>query len=71
MIKKLVLRFGEYKSFIAYHDHKDANEVLYYQGKGAIIKAIEEAKAVPKVGIIDVADIDKARHQKTREYPQA
>jgi twinkle protein len=57
MIKKAILRLGEARCYIVYHDYKDANEVLYYQGKEAILKAISEAKPVPKIGIIDAADI--------------
>lgn len=58
MIEKIVQRLGEYKCYVALHDYKDANEVLFYQGAQAILNAIENPKSVPKEGLIDVADID-------------
>lgn len=58
MINNVILKLGEHRCYVAQHDYKDANEVLYYQGANAVVKAIEEAKSVPKAGIINVADID-------------
>jgi twinkle protein len=58
MIHEVVLRLGEHRCYIAYHDYKDANEVLFHQGPEAIRIAIEKAQPCPKVGIIDVADIE-------------
>jgi len=58
MMKKIIIRLGEDRCYIVHHEYKDANDILYYKGKEAVIKAIESSKSVPKAGIIDVADIE-------------
>ncbi|MCM8710514.1 toprim domain-containing protein [Clostridium sp. SYSU_GA19001] len=58
MINKVILKLGEYRCYIANHEYKDANELLFRKGSDAVLKAIEEAKEVPKAGIIDVSEID-------------
>jgi len=63
MINKVILKLGEYKCYVATHEYKDANEVLFYKGPKEILKAIEEAKAIPKAGIINVSDIDLNREK--------
>jgi twinkle protein len=69
MITELVIRLGEGKCRIAEHDYKDANEVLYYQGKDAVLKAVAEAKIVSKIGIIDVSCIQVPDEQESHGIP--
>jgi twinkle protein len=57
MIRKLSLKLSDFTIKIVEHKHKDANELLYKEGKDAIVKAIETAKEIPTNGIIDMADV--------------
>lgn len=57
MIKNIIVRLGEDKCFVAEFEGKDANELLYRQGAGAIKEAIKNAK-LPKIeGLLNLADI--------------
>lgn len=58
MVREIIIRLGEWRCYIANHEHKDANEVLYFQGAAEVLRVIKEAQPVPKVGIVDVADIE-------------
>jgi twinkle protein len=57
MIEKLTQKLNDYDCYIVHHSRKDANELLYYNGKEAVIKAVEEASQVPVYGLIDLADV--------------
>lgn len=56
LIKKLN---GEYIVKVAQNPEgvKDANELLYKQGKDAVKKAVDEAKEIPVAGIMQLADV--------------
>lgn len=58
MINNIIVKLGEYRCYVAEHEYKDANEVLFRQGPKAVIKAIDEARGIPVAGIVNVADID-------------
>lgn len=58
MVKKLCIKLGEDRCYtVEQKKHKDANELLYKEGKEAVKAAIEEAKPIPFEGIIDLADV--------------
>jgi twinkle protein len=57
MIKNIIVRLGEDKCYIAEHECKDANELLYRNGAEAVRAAVENAK-LPKVeGLLNLADV--------------
>lgn len=57
MIAEIVRKLGENRCYIASHEHKDANEELYYKGASAVCKAVDTARPVPFEGLIDLSDI--------------
>lgn len=57
MVAELVKKLGDERCYIVSCDRKDANELLYYDGSEAVRKAVEEAKAAPVEGLIDLSDI--------------
>ncbi len=61
MVEELSRRLGKYRVKVVIHQHKDANEVLYRQGKSEIIRVIDEAIAQMPYGILDIS---KTEYQK-------
>lgn len=57
-INELVIRLGKYRTKVIRHKHKDANEVLYYQGKEEIVKLIDDAIKQAPVGIVNMAQAE-------------
>lgn len=57
MVKNCVQRLGAYRCSVVDCDTKDANELLYKQGKEAVICAVSNAREIPIHGIIDLADV--------------
>jgi len=57
MVKKLIPKLGEEKCFLVETKYKDANEMLYREGKDAVIETVNNAKPVPLEGLIDLADV--------------
>lgn len=56
--QELIKRLGPAKCMIVEHPkYKDANEVLYREGKDGVVKCISEAKAIPLKGLKDLADL--------------
>ena len=56
MAENLIKRLGAWRCWTISTDHKDANEVLYYDGPEAVIKAVHSAKEVPINGLLRLAD---------------
>lgn len=52
---ELVKRLGIGKCLIVYNDCKDANELLYYDGKDAVVECISNAQPLPLQGLYDLA----------------
>ena len=57
MVKKLSLKLSEKRVFQAEHECKDANELLFRQGKEAVKAAYDAAKEIPVYGLIDLAGV--------------
>ena len=57
MTEKLIVKLGEDRCRIGQNKYKDANELLYREGTQAVREAIDTAKYIPKMGLVDVADI--------------
>lgn len=55
--KELIKRLGTGRCRIVQSERKDANEVLYYDGKDAVAACISSAQAVPLEGLKDLADL--------------
>jgi DNA primase (bacterial type) len=55
MINELIVRLGKYRTKVIQHKYKDANEVLYYQGKDEILKLINDAIKQTPAGIINMS----------------
>lgn len=53
----LVNRLGIGKCMIVQCKRKDANEVLFYDGKDAVIECISQAQPIPLEGLKDLADL--------------
>lgn len=58
LINELVVRLGKYRTKIISHKHKDANEVLFYQGKEEILRLINDAIKRTPAGIINMAQAE-------------
>jgi twinkle protein len=55
MVNEVTSRLGKYRAKVACHEHKDANEVLYRQGKDEVLRVINDTiKQTPK-GILNMA----------------
>ncbi len=57
--RKLINRLGAWRCWVVNSPRKDANEVLYRDGKEAVLKVFNEAVEVPIVGLIRLADVKK------------
>ena len=58
LINVLMVRLGKYRTKVIQHKYKDANEVLYYQGKEEILKLINDAIKQTPVGIINMSQAE-------------
>jgi twinkle protein len=58
MVRNLVNKLGEYRCQVVQCERKDANEVLYYDGREEVLHLIKEAKEVPINGILRLADVE-------------
>lgn len=56
MVNELTIRLGKYRVKSVIHKYKDANEILYRQGKEEVIRLIEEAIKQTPQGIIRISD---------------
>lgn len=70
MVKKIVQKLGSYRCMIVEVTRKDANEMLYYDGKESIIEAVKNAKDIPIYGLIDLSDVEPLdiKNMKTIKY---
>ena len=57
MQHKLIQRLGAWRCSVVQHERKDANEVLLFDGKQAVVDAVASAKPVPMDGLIRLADV--------------
>lgn len=57
MVRKLILRLGEWRCYIVKSPHKDANVCLVREGKEATKRYVDEAQPVPINGLIELADV--------------
>jgi twinkle protein len=64
MVRKLINRLGEYRCSVVNSNRKDANEVLYFDGKNKIIDAISNAKEVPIAGLLRLSDVENFDYSK-------
>lgn len=58
MLKRMIQRLGAWRCKIVKANRKDANEVLYFDGKQAVADAIKNAQPVPIQGLVRLADIE-------------
>lgn len=69
MIRKLTARLSRARIHVVEHLGKDANELLYRQGKEAVLDAWTRAREVPIAGLLNLADVrplDVANQPKAR-----
>ena len=57
MMKKLSVKLSDKQIYIAEHEGKDANELLYRKGAASVKAAYDFAKEVPAFGLIDLASV--------------
>jgi len=57
MIRKLIIKLGEYRCYIAKNEYKDANELLFYKGPEAVKSAVESAAEVPITGLLRLSEV--------------
>jgi len=57
MVRKLIIKLGEHRCSIVEHEYKDANELLYFKGKEAVISAFNNAKEVPINGLLRLSEV--------------
>ncbi len=55
--RNLIQRLGTWRCNVVRHRRKDANEVLLYDGKQAVIDAVAGAVVVPMEGLISLAEV--------------
>ena len=63
MMKKIIIKLGEHRCRKAENPYKDANELLYHKGVQAVKSAIESAKLIPKMGLLDLASVERKKGQ--------
>jgi len=59
MVRKLSQKLGTYRVSIVELSRKDANEVLYYEGKESLQAQIKNAKDIPIIGLIELANVKR------------
>lgn len=57
MINKLKLKLSDHQVFIVNHERKDANEILYRDGKEAVKKLYDKATEILPYGLINLSDV--------------
>lgn len=57
MIKSCIKRLSDFKIYVVNSPHKDANACLVIDGKGKVIEAVNTAQIVPRVGLLNLADV--------------
>ena len=64
MCDNLIKRLGAWRCYTAGSERKDANEVLYFDGSEAVVKAIQSAKEVPIHGLTRLYDAQVFDYEK-------
>jgi len=57
--RDLINRLGEWRCLVVKNERKDANEVLLFDGKEAVKKAVAYAVEVPVAGVVKLADVEE------------
>ncbi len=57
MVQKLIVKLSDCRLYVVEHDYKDANELLYREGKEAVKLAYDKAKELPVYGLVNLADV--------------
>jgi twinkle protein len=57
MVRKCALRLSNWKCYVVNSIHKDANISLVKDGKEKTLEAVVNAKLVPKLGLLNLADV--------------
>lgn len=57
MCRKLIQKLGAWRCWVVKSDRKDANAVLFYDGKEAAKRAVMTAQEVPLSGLVRLADV--------------
>lgn len=57
MCREMVNKLGAWRCWIVKNKRKDANEVLFFDGKEAVKKAVITAQEVPLAGLVRLADV--------------
>lgn len=58
MANELQVRLGKYRTKIITHRRKDANEVLYFEGKEEVLKLINDAINRTPAGILNMSQVE-------------
>jgi twinkle protein len=58
MVRKLIQKLGPYRCWTVDNKYKDANELLFREGPEAVRLAVENARPVPIVGLMELADVE-------------
>lgn len=66
MVKKVINRLGEYRCYIVQCDRKDANEVLFFDGKDKVKELASTPKEVPIAGLLRLADVENFDYSKVQ-----
>lgn len=63
MVKALINKLSDFRIKVVSNKYKDANELLYKEGKEEVKKVVELAKEIPVQGLIQLADIEPENPQ--------
>lgn len=63
--RNLINRLGAWRCWTVQAERKDANEVLYYDGKEKVVEVFSQAKEVPISGLIRLADVKAFDYSKS------
>ena len=57
MIDKLCVKLSHKRIHVVEHECKDANELLFKQGKESVLEAWSQAKEIPAFGLLNLAEV--------------
>lgn len=64
MVRSLINRLGEFRCSVISSNRKDANEVLYFDGKDKVIETLAAVKEVPIDGLLRLSDVENFDYSK-------
>jgi twinkle protein len=64
MVRKVILRLGEWRCAVVKSPHKDANVSLVREGKEATKRYVDQAQPVPINGLLELADVKPVDNSK-------